>query len=127
MLFRSLVNTASSNFYLTGVKLEGGSIATPWQFESLAKRLSDCQRYYQTISSWLIGGYSIASGVIYSDTALMTAMRVAPTVAIVSPAYSNASAMTLNNSFADSVAVRITVTAAGTCWGQATLTMTAEL
>jgi hypothetical protein len=124
------VNIVANNgavYQLTGVKLEIGSIATPFNRESISKSLSDCQRYYQTITSWLMGGYGAAGATLYSDTMLATGMRVAPTVTLVNPNYSNASGLTLNNSFVDSVALRMIITAAGTGWGQVTLTMSAEM
>ena len=34
------------DFYLTGVKLEVGSVATPFNRQSLAKSMADCERYY---------------------------------------------------------------------------------
>ena len=43
----SVVATNGASFFLTGVKLEIGSIATPFNRKSLAERLADCQRYYQ--------------------------------------------------------------------------------
>ena len=43
----TLSPTNGANFYLTGVKLEIGSVATPFNRQSLAKSMADCQRYYQ--------------------------------------------------------------------------------
>ena len=43
----SLVATNAATLYLTGVKLEIGSVATPFNRQSLAKSMADCQRYYQ--------------------------------------------------------------------------------
>src|SRR4029077_18511716 len=45
-----VVAARRANFLLTGVKLEVGSVATPYNRQSLAKSMADCQRYYQTIS-----------------------------------------------------------------------------
>jgi hypothetical protein len=45
----SIVATNGATFYVTGVKLEVGSTATPFNRQSLAKSLADCQRYYQKI------------------------------------------------------------------------------
>ena len=39
--------TNGATFYITGVKLEIGSVATPFNRQSLAKSWADCQRYYQ--------------------------------------------------------------------------------
>src|SRR4029077_17532619 len=46
----SVVATNAAKIYFTGVKLEVGSIATPYNRQTMAKSLADCQRYYwQTI------------------------------------------------------------------------------
>ena len=42
----SVVSTNAAAFYLTGVKLEIGNVATPFNRQSLAKSMSDCQRYF---------------------------------------------------------------------------------
>ena len=39
--------TNGASLYFTGVKLEVGSVATPFPRQSLAKSLADCQRYFQ--------------------------------------------------------------------------------
>jgi hypothetical protein len=46
----SAVSTNGAAFNITGVKLEVGSVATPFQMESLTKQAADCQRYFQYIS-----------------------------------------------------------------------------
>ena len=48
----SVVGTNGATFYLTGVKLEIGSVATPFNRQSLAKSMADCQRYYQINGYW---------------------------------------------------------------------------
>ena len=76
----SVVSTNAAGFYLTGVKLEIGSIATPYNRQSLAKSMADCQRYYQT-AIFSIGGYSPATAVtVSSAVTLSTWMRATPTV-----------------------------------------------
>ena len=42
--------TNNSTFWLTGVQLEVGSQATPFEHRSYAEDLKRCQRYYQEIS-----------------------------------------------------------------------------
>ena len=44
----NVVGTNGATWYLTGVKLEIGSVATPFNRQSLAKSMADCQRYWQT-------------------------------------------------------------------------------
>ena len=80
----SLVATSGAYAYLTGVKLEIGSVATPFNRQSLAKSMADCQRYYQQLggsaNSIVVRGYGGASGVVASSIGYPT-MRAAPTVA----------------------------------------------
>ena len=43
----TFVTTASSTFFLTGVQLEVGSEATPFEHRSYGDELARCQRYYE--------------------------------------------------------------------------------
>ena len=76
-----LDNTAN-DFYLTGVQLEKGSVATDFEFRSFATELALCQRYYQVVggvpgSGPRFAGYSAASWV--HTYHLPVTMRAAPT------------------------------------------------
>lgn len=44
----NVMGTASATFYLTGVQLEKGTVATDFDFRSYGQQLALCQRYYQT-------------------------------------------------------------------------------
>ena len=55
----SVVATNGAVFYVTGVKLEIGSVATPFNRQSMAKSMADCQRYYQQRSAAAEGAASI--------------------------------------------------------------------
>ena len=93
----SVVATNGATFYVTGVKLEIGSVATPFNRQSLAKSLADCQRYFEM--SYDIGtvpGAIIANGAtlwrcITADpfttgtSFFKVAKRATPTVTIYSP------------------------------------------
>ena len=77
------IPTAANGYLsLTGVKLEMGTVATPFITESLAKSLADCQRYYQRIPGILMNGVPGApvSGIVAYATIPIVPMRAAPTV-----------------------------------------------
>ena len=60
----SIVGTSGATFYLTGVKLEIGSVATPYNRQSLAKSMADCQRYYQQLTQCLIAVNGNGAGIV---------------------------------------------------------------
>jgi hypothetical protein len=43
----SVVGTSGATFYITGVQLEKGSTATPFDYRGIGQELSLCQRYYE--------------------------------------------------------------------------------
>ena len=42
---------ADDNFYITGIQLEAGPVATPFEFRQIGTELALCQRYYSAVSS----------------------------------------------------------------------------
>ena len=80
----SVVGTNGATFYITGVKLETGSVATPFNRYSLAKSMADCQRYYQFLPGIVTAtGYAPVNGVYYQNNMLPVPVRTAtPTIAI---------------------------------------------
>jgi hypothetical protein len=122
----SIVATASAHLYLTGVKLEIGSVATPYNRQSLAKSLADCARYYMAINNMLIAGSAASGQPVWASVPI--AMRATPTATFTGFAYTNASAATLDGSSANVANLRVTVTAAGTVgYGQGNVGLSAEL
>ena len=50
-----IITTASATFYLTGVQLELGTVATPFEYRSYGDELLSCQRYFQRIENTASG------------------------------------------------------------------------
>jgi hypothetical protein len=81
----SIVATNGASLFLTGVKLEIGSVATPYNRQSLAKSMADCQRYFQqpavSLGTNYAVGFADSTTNFLSTMPLVVTMRAAPTVA----------------------------------------------
>jgi hypothetical protein len=64
----SVVGTNGATWYVTGVQLEVGSVATPFERRPYGAELALCQRYYAKLSSFVTNG-QIMSGFSTSSTA----------------------------------------------------------
>lgn len=80
-------DNTSNNIYITGVQLEPGTVATPFERRSFGQELALAQRYY-----WQVGGDSCTiTGAAWATTSanyhtrFHVPMRTAPTVTINSP------------------------------------------
>jgi hypothetical protein len=85
----SVVGTNGATFYITGVQLEKGSVATSFDFRDYGRELLMCQRYYWKIlqGTGQGGGYGIVgSGVtgngVWQTYGLPVFMRATPTVTV---------------------------------------------
>jgi hypothetical protein len=81
----SVVGTNGATFYITGVELEAGSVASPFERRDYGRELAMCQRYYQQFASTGAGGfYAAGVGSVSSSSAayvngwLRTTMRTTP-------------------------------------------------
>jgi len=87
----SVVGTSGATFDVSGVQLEKGSVATPFEFRSIGQELALCERYYFQVTASNASGFG--NGVSTSSTAsdILTkfnvSMRSAPTTAINSGLY----------------------------------------
>jgi hypothetical protein len=112
---------------LTKVKFEAGEVATPFNRETLAKSMADCQRYYQV--GQLIQGGSVASVgvVIYHSSMLPVVMRAVPTVTGTPVTESNVTYSTAGSYGSSSIYIGWTSGALGAYVGVASFTASAEL
>jgi hypothetical protein len=60
----SVVGTSGATFYITGVQLEVGAVATPFERQLYNAQLAQCQRYYWQSS----GGQFVRFALIYADS-----------------------------------------------------------
>jgi hypothetical protein len=76
-----VTNTNGATFYITGVQLEAGSVATPFERRDYGRELMMCQRYYTN-------AFSGNQGALYATTAATfkfkfpVTMRTAPTMSL---------------------------------------------
>jgi hypothetical protein len=74
----SVVGTSGATFYITGVQLEVGTKATPYEFVTYSEQLAQCQRYYNAYT-WASTGWCISSTQGYGGMTFPV-MRAAPTI-----------------------------------------------
>lgn len=64
----NLISTSGATFFLTGVQLEVGKVATPFEYRSYGQELALCQRYYEKcflyglMTAYVSGGYNYHNG-----------------------------------------------------------------
>ena len=81
----AVISTNGATWYITGVQLEVGKVATPFEYRSYGQELALCQRYYHQLKSG--GTYSFISHAMTCNTnhawtqfKLPVSMRIQPTV-----------------------------------------------
>jgi len=83
----SFFSNTANNFFITGVQMEVGPVATEFEQEDFGVTLAKCQRYYQKELSGQVYDSTGANGYYYSDTNflgeyfLKTTMRADPSIA----------------------------------------------
>lgn len=82
----SLINTLNATWQVTGVQLEKGSQATPFDYRPYGKELALCQRYYTKLitgsgstSGFLVGAVSATTVASRCTATLPVTMRASPT------------------------------------------------
>lgn len=70
-------DSISNDFFIASVQLEEGDIATPFENRTFADELRLCERYFEVLSSGIIGGFN--SNISYAYWAFKTKKRATPT------------------------------------------------
>jgi hypothetical protein len=81
----SVIGTLNATWYVTGVQLEVGSVATPFERRPFGTELALCQRYYQKITTGVTDkslgiGFYYTSSIAIAQIPFQTYMRAAPTL-----------------------------------------------
>jgi len=80
----NLADSTSNEWYITGVQLEAGQVASDFEFLPVDVNLQRCQRYYQKIQdivSARLGAMAIVSGTAaYGSFPIGSTMRSTPTI-----------------------------------------------
>jgi len=124
-----LVATSGATFYITGVQLEVGEQATPFDHsESYGETLARCQRYYFTVQAPIAANGRYYSGAhqnqftVHRNFAVQ--MRTSPTTVASFTNLDNTATVTLNNSKSGGVCLAGTFTNSSFMYGVFTDTST---
>ena len=71
----NVADNTANNFYLTGVQLEVGSVATDFEHRSFGQELALCERYCETILQGETDGAYIANSVAYTTNQMYAIIR----------------------------------------------------
>lgn len=80
----NIADSTSNEWYITGVQLEVGTVATEFEYRSFSEELQLCQRYYQQYTNPPLRGVVSDPNVNRMGMPLPVIMRATPTVTITS-------------------------------------------
>ena len=80
----SVVGTNGATFYITGVQLEAGSVASPFERRDIGRELMMCQRYYWQLTNITptVGTYRTTTVLEGTQVSWPVSMRTSPTCAL---------------------------------------------
>jgi hypothetical protein len=99
ILYSSPIGTAGANdwYEITGIQLEAGAVATPFEFEDISETLAKCERYYHEQNTTYVYYNIFNSGnCATSFVKFPVTMRAAPTITVFD-AVGNSGKITVTN------------------------------
>jgi hypothetical protein len=101
----SVVGTSGATFYITGVQLEAGSVASPFERRDYGRELMMCQRYYQFVGGTasgfpLLQGYTTSGTTLAAPISFPVVMRASPTTIVIVGTWALSNAGNLRADFA---------------------------
>jgi len=120
---------AADYFDITGVQLELGSVATPFEVRPYPVELQLCQRYYRKFFDLILVGNTNAGGSIIHTYMISPSLRISPSAGIITltPAYANAYSLGFWAGNTSMIGLQINITNAGGGYAQFSLEINAEI
>ena len=128
----SVVGTSGATFYITGVQLEAGSVATPFEHRQYGQELALCQRYFETYSNGTgtgsifegLGGYFANSSLFRTAVPFKVTKRASPSISVpvtyvtVNSSAGNLTPSSAGSNFSSPDGATISCTVSGATGGQ---------
>jgi uncharacterized protein (DUF697 family) len=125
----SVVGTNGATWYITGVQLEEGSQATPFEYRHYGTELALCQRYYEASDlTWICSTYAVSGSASFLAVPYKVTKRVSTSMTLTLSASGGFGGSLLNNNSGTSGSVVYMVgNTTGSAYYQFTWTASAEL
>ena len=121
------VGGATSDYFtITGVQLELGDVATPFEHRSYGQELALCQRYYAT-TTVRTGGYNLANLALRTTVHFPVPMASSPMISFTLPENGNAYNHVIDTISITEARYLHLITATGDAYTQAAVTLNAEI
>ena len=85
----SFFSSTDNEFFLTGVQLEVGSVATPFEHRSFGEELALCQRYFELLNGGIAMGASDSATNTQASVQYKVSKRAGATIAKSGTVYAN--------------------------------------